>query len=237
MSTSSKNSPWSEQEIEAAVDAYLEMLDFQSRCQPYSKSKVRNQTLSTRLKDRSPAAFEFRMRNITAVMEELGFTPLKGYVYAPNVGRYRSLIRELLQARLGINAEIVPTADEELLELQVRSLRKRGPIERPEGNSTPRKVKQADREAFVRDPWVKAWVLEQAAGKCERCDNSAPFLTKDGQPFLEVHHVIPLTQLGSDKVENAVAICPNCHRECHFGADIIKYRERLYRKISRLSRF
>jgi 5-methylcytosine-specific restriction protein A len=237
VSAASKNLPWSEQEIEAAVDAYLEMLDYQIRGQPYSKTKVRNQTLSTTLKNRSSASFEFRMRNITAVMEELGLTPLKGYIYAPNVGRYRAYIKELLRVRLGLNDEIVPTADKEQLDQQVRYLRKSGPIKRPEGNQTPRKVEQADREAFVRDPWVKAWVLQQAAGKCERCDSPAPFLTKDGQPFLEVHHVVPLTQYGPDKVENAVAICPNCHRECHFGADIMKAREHLYNKISRLLRY
>jgi 5-methylcytosine-specific restriction protein A len=236
MSTLPKNSAWSEQEIEAAVNVYLEMLDYQNRGQPYSKTKVRKDTLSAQLVNRSPASFEFRMRNITAVMDELRFTPLKGYIAAPNVGRYRSLIRRLLQARLDVDDEIVPTAVEETLDQQVRSLRKRGLIKRPEGNSNPRKVEQADREAFVRDPWVKAWVLQQAAGKCERCDNPAPFLTKDGQPFLEVHHVIPLTEHGPDKVENAVAICPNCHRECHFGADIIECREELYRKVTRLSR-
>lgn len=72
---------------------------------------------------------------------------------------------------------------------------------------------------FKRNPDVIAEVLERADGFCERCRNAAPFLRKsDRTPFLEVHHSIPLAQGGEDTVENAVALCPNCHRERHYGS-------------------
>lgn len=71
---------------------------------------------------------------------------------------------------------------------------------------------------FKRDPNVVAEVLEQANGICNYCKNEAPFLrATDGTPYLEVHHVIPLAKGGDDTVENAVALCPNCHRKAHFG--------------------
>jgi 5-methylcytosine-specific restriction protein A len=34
---------------------------------------------------------------------------------------------------------------------------------------------------------------------------------------LEVHHKIRLADGGFDTVENAIAVCPNCHRQCHHG--------------------
>jgi 5-methylcytosine-specific restriction protein A len=71
---------------------------------------------------------------------------------------------------------------------------------------------------YRRNPDVVAEVLERAAGKCEACGHVAPFNRKsDGTPFLEVHHRIPLAQNGDDTVENAIALCPNCHRKAHFG--------------------
>jgi 5-methylcytosine-specific restriction protein A len=32
-----------------------------------------------------------------------------------------------------------------------------------------------------------------------------------------VHHRIPLAKGGEDSVDNAVAVCPNCHRKGHYG--------------------
>ena len=62
-------------------------------------------------------------------------------------------------------------------------------------------------------------VLGRADGSCERCKRSAPFTRKkDGTPYLEVHHIVQLANDGEDTVENALALCPNCHRELHYGA-------------------
>ncbi len=71
---------------------------------------------------------------------------------------------------------------------------------------------------FIRNPDVIAEVLERAKGQCECCDESAPFIrAKDGTPYLEVHHKVFLSNGGEDSVENAEALCPNCHRKKHFG--------------------
>lgn len=70
-----------------------------------------------------------------------------------------------------------------------------------------------------RDPEVRAYVLARAAGTCERCDKRAPFNGPSGDPFLEVHHVQQLADGGPDTTDNAVALCPNCHREAHFGVE------------------
>lgn len=72
--------------------------------------------------------------------------------------------------------------------------------------------------AFVRNPDVVAEVLLRASGRCERCNQVAPFKRKkDSQPYLEVHHKVQLSKGGEDTVENALALCPNCHRYLHYG--------------------
>lgn len=72
--------------------------------------------------------------------------------------------------------------------------------------------------AYLRNPDVVAEVLDRAAGKCERCLREAPFRRgKDDTPYLEVHHRHHLADGGEDTVDNAIALCPNCHRELHFG--------------------
>ena len=82
---------------------------------------------------------------------------------------------------------------------------------RPETMIVPTKV-------FKRNPDVIAEILVRAAGVCERCAEPAPFYrASDASPYLEVHHIIPLSEGGDDTVENAIATCPNCHRESHFG--------------------
>jgi 5-methylcytosine-specific restriction protein A len=71
---------------------------------------------------------------------------------------------------------------------------------------------------YVRNPDVVAEVTMRANGKCEACKEKAPFLRrKDGSPYLEVHHIRTLADGGDDTVENAIALCPNCHREKHYG--------------------
>jgi len=71
---------------------------------------------------------------------------------------------------------------------------------------------------FRRNPDVTASVLIRAKGKCEQCGKPAPFIrTADGTPYLEIHHKIMLAEGGEDTLDNAMAVCPNCHRELHFG--------------------
>lgn len=74
---------------------------------------------------------------------------------------------------------------------------------------------------FKRNPDVIAEVLNRANGVCEKCRKPATFIrTSDLSPYLEVHHKTPLAEGGEDTVENAVALCPNCHRECHHAANV-----------------
>jgi 5-methylcytosine-specific restriction enzyme A len=79
--------------------------------------------------------------------------------------------------------------------------------------------------AFIRNPDVRRRVLQRANGKCEWCTKPG-FITSDGR-YLETHHVIPLSESGSDTESNVVALCPNHHREAHHGASSAEIREAL----------
>lgn len=71
---------------------------------------------------------------------------------------------------------------------------------------------------FVRNADVVAETLYRANGICGRCDSDAPFKRRTNQsPYLEVHHKKRLADGGEDTLDNAIALCPNCHRELHFG--------------------
>lgn len=131
--------------------------------------------------------------------------------------------------------DYAPTADAGELEQRVSKLRKMSITTPPAGQEKPATVATTG-QAYARDPLVKAWVLQNAQGKCEGCGSPAPFTGEDGEPFLESHHVRLLADGGSDKITNALALCPNCHRRCHLGADRKEFTESLYAKIPRLVR-
>ncbi len=72
---------------------------------------------------------------------------------------------------------------------------------------------------YQRSAAVRTYVLARANGICESCSNSAPFQRSDGTPYLEPHHTRRITDGGPDHPRWVGAICPNCHREIHYGAN------------------
>ena len=79
---------------------------------------------------------------------------------------------------------------------------------------------QADRRSYegmvyIRNSKVAAYTKIRAAGICQLCGQPAPFKDKDGEPFLENHHLVWLSRGGTDTIDNTVALCPNCHRKMH----------------------
>jgi 5-methylcytosine-specific restriction endonuclease McrA len=129
-----------------------------------------------------------------------------------------------------------PTADRAELDRRVSRLLRLPSLPRPVGEQAPARRTSAQQADYDRLPSVKAWVLLEAKGRCELCQIAAPFVRDDGTPYLEVHHVKQLADHGADVVENAVALCPSCHRRLHYGADRSDLRERLYNQVPRLVR-
>lgn len=73
---------WTDEELRGAVDGYLWMLGEQEAGRPYSKSEVRRGLLEGVLSSRTKPSVEFRMRNISAVLDAHGRAIVVGYVPA-----------------------------------------------------------------------------------------------------------------------------------------------------------
>jgi 5-methylcytosine-specific restriction protein A len=82
-----------------------------------------------------------------------------------------------------------------------------------------------ERQTFYRQrsQWIRLYALRRANGQCEGCGTAAPFMTPDGQPYLEVHHIRRLSDGGPDHPQWVIAICPNCHRRAHYADDAARY--------------
>ena len=70
-------------------------------------------------------------------------------------------------------------------------------------------------DMYIRDPYIARYAKERAQGVCQLCGMPAPFEDEKGDPYLESHHIVWLSEGGEDTSANTVALCPNCHRRMH----------------------
>lgn len=221
---------WTREELSAAVHAYVEMLELERCGESFTKKKYYD-ALSRRF-DRSSKAFEYRMQNISHVYAVLGRQWLAGLKPAKNVGaKVLPIIEELISEH-----ENTSSSPEIAFHASVDALRKTPNLKTPVGVKKPEK-RHSQSTVYSRDPAVVAWVLRNSGGKCEVCSKTAPFLKYGGDFYLEVHHLRRLADGGPDTICNAVAACPNCHRELHFGELRRELMDTLYEANERLHRY
>ena len=79
--------------------------------------------------------------------------------------------------------------------------------------------RQATSKQYIRNQSIARYTKLKANGICELCEKPAPFFDKDGEPYLESHHVRWLERGGADSINNTVALCPNCHKKMHIVED------------------
>lgn len=228
-----KTDDWSSFELEAAVVAYLEMLRQELNGAKYVKAHFNKALRENELSSRSPGSVEMRMQNISAVMMELRLPFIPGYLPKGQVGsRVKPVLIAAIERHSG-NMPWAATSDPGTLDERVAVMLSQPLVDAPPGNSTPKQsISQVT--VFERSPAVKAWVLKHAGPYCEGCHSVAPFEVQPGVPYLEVHHVVPLAAGGEDTVENSVALCPNCHRRCHYSHARSEFIRELYYKVPRL---
>lgn len=84
---------------------------------------------------------------------------------------------------------------------------------------------QSRREAWqrTRSAVISQYALVRSRGNCEACENPAPFMRRNGQPYLEIHHIRSLGDGGADHPLNVAAVCPNCHSRVTHGKDADSY--------------
>ncbi|SNC59332.1 HNH endonuclease [Marinobacter sp. es.048] len=98
-------------------------------------------------------------------------------------------------------------------------------------------TKVAERKEFERSPAVVAYVQNRAGDNCEMpgC-TSVLFRKADGSAYKEVHHILPLAEGGDDSVENAAALCPNCHRAQHYAENKAQLRKIIAKHVAHLEK-
>ena len=70
-------------------------------------------------------------------------------------------------------------------------------------------------------------VKEWNGWRCQLCSAlgvpATGFITRSGAPYVEAHHVIPVSsgRSGVLKAENIMTVCPNHHRELHYGRAVV----------------
>jgi 5-methylcytosine-specific restriction protein A len=93
-------------------------------------------------------------------------------------------------------------------------------------------IRSAVRNVYLRSDAVRRYALLRANGTCEACGLAAPFTGISGDPFLEVHHIDRLADNGPDRIDRVAAVCPNCHRRCHYSNDRLEYNSVLRTKLA-----
>lgn len=86
---------------------------------------------------------------------------------------------------------------------------------------------------FKRNEMLAKNTLIRAKFKCEIDTNHISFETKNGKQYMEAHHLIPLSkqdefEYSLDVDANIVCLCPNCHKNLHYGKDVKSLVNLLY---------
>lgn len=85
--------------------------------------------------------------------------------------------------------------------------------------------------SFERDPLVVTLRKQLSGYQCEveGC-GSERFKTEVGEYFIEVHHLVPLSESGPDILENTVCLCPTHHRYIHHSSTRAELQQALKQK-------
>lgn len=100
------------------------------------------------------------------------------------------------------------------------------------GNEQPSRTDYSG-SFIIRDDRVRQIVVKRANGRCEHCGELG-FRKTDGSYYVEAHHIISLSKQGPDTLDNVIALCPNHHREAHFGEFRLALETRFLEHLARL---
>lgn len=98
---------WSRLEVEATVDAYLDMLELELLRQPFNKA-ARQHALTRLLPRRSLGSVKYKLQNVSAALVDLGFPYVEGYKPYPN---YQRLLLEVIPPQLHARPQLLALLD------------------------------------------------------------------------------------------------------------------------------
>lgn len=88
--------------------------------------------------------------------------------------------------------------------------------------------------SYARNQNVRDAVVARANGCCEYCGKRA-FPKCNDEFYLETHHIIRFADQGADTMTNVIALCPNDHREAHYGRDSKAIEAKMIDIVARLA--
>ncbi len=238
--------PWRETELRAMTKVYFWFRESRAADRHIDIKYVYDFLIRKALVGRSHADVEMAFMGISAVLDEVGEPWCKSF--AP-VNTYPDALRGAVLDHLGCMGilevdDYLTTESADVLSVRTQKIftSKRvigGVRGKIRGNPQPKRTERKS-SVYQRSPLVKAFVLDVAQGCCEMCGEEGPFQVEDWPyRFLEIHHIKRLAEGGPDTPQNAVAVCPNCHRLLHLAseAEVTRARERLFSQVPRLRRF
>ncbi len=163
---------WWLEEVEATVEAYLEMMSLQESGRPFVKKSFLGR-LHEHNPRRSVKAFEYKFQNISAVLKDMAKPWVSGY--AP-MSRYQRLVRFVIEDHIGAKAGLTTAISlpDELPQEQRKRLAKidwakRDADNRALGRKGEEYVVQLERERLTNAGCADladqvAWVSEEASG-------------------------------------------------------------------------
>lgn len=148
---------------------------------------------------------------------------------------------EILKAAL---ADIVGEKESEYDSVEMESINEEveeaASEEKPEWTGIKEKQatsvsEKTQREIPKRDSHRAAQALQHADYLCEYDPDDRTFLRKNGKPYTEPHHLIPISKYRDfdysvDIMENIVSLCSHCHNLLHYGRfeDKVPVLQKLY---------
>ncbi len=149
---------WARAEVELLVSDYLDMLARELAGQTFNKSSQRRALLPL-LNNRSESAIEFKRRNVSAALLELGYPPLRGYLPAVNK---QMLLLDVLEQQLASRPALdqlaisftdkpaVPLdpASYDLVQVPIPAVRQKNQVAR---DGVPRKRRAVKRDYIERE--------------------------------------------------------------------------------------
>lgn len=192
--------------------------------------------------------------NITVLLDDARTTVVSGYYHAirstdakrqpePRMGQAfitawletgdKVLIGNIGTQLFTLKVSGTLTADENLIVKVAQRCTRKTIIARAQAASSVPEKRATTRIEFRRNPFVVLAALVRADNQCELPDCRHELFTRDdGSFYLEVHHLVPLTEGGDDSLLNVAALCPHCHRELHSGAERTTLRATLQHHIT-----
>lgn len=138
-----------------------------------------------------------------------------------------SAIRETMEDTLADKKDLDGFAESDEAEIEAGISENAG-AEAPHWMGTVRQAElvrspHSDRMIPKRNGKTAADALAIAHYACEADGSHKTFLRKDGTPYTEPHHLIPLSRFADfgntslNVKENIVSLCSNCHNLLHYG--------------------